>query len=103
MDFADLPSLRSSVDPLLELVDVPLSFGPGNVPPFLHSRCRCAHDAVLREPLYPLPLCGPVGISFGFPKGVGFWANPSHRIHVPDWLLRREEDAAGYSVPDNRL
>lgn len=69
--------LGSSVDPPLELVDLPLDRGPRDVPPFLHSRCRCAHDAVPRRPLYYLFPCGPVGLSPGFPGGVGFWANPS--------------------------
>src|SRR5262249_35628035 len=86
-----------------ELADMPLDLGPRDVPPFLHSRCRCAHDAVPRWPLYYLFPCGPVGISPGFPGGVGFWANPSPCRHSPDRLLRRGEAAGGYSVPDSRL
>src|SRR4051794_1873220 len=46
--------------------------------------------ALSRRP-YPLPLGGPVSISFGFPEGLGFWAHPAPRPHAPDRLLRHGE------------
>ena len=37
----------------------------------------------------------PVGISLGFPEGVGFWVNPTPVLHAPDGLLLPEEEAGG--------
>jgi hypothetical protein len=42
-----------------------------------------------------LTIRDPVGISLGFPEGVGFWVNPTPLFHAPDGLLLPEEEAGG--------
>jgi hypothetical protein len=41
--------LGGSIDPSLERVDFPFDLRPGDVPPFLHSGCPCAHNVAFLE------------------------------------------------------
>lgn len=95
MDGFRVGLLGSSVDSSLELEDFPLDLGPGKILPDIHPRgCLVAHAGLAHTGrIHLLFLRGPVSISPGFPRGLGFWAHPTPRSHAPDRLLLRGEAA----------
>src|SRR5438093_8303373 len=103
VNYLHVSPLGGSIDPSLERVNVPFDLWPGDVPPFLHSGCPCAHDASILEGSILRPSVTPSAYPSAFPKALASGSIPppcSMRLTGCFFVKRKY---GGYRVPDHRL
>src|SRR5262249_15442701 len=94
---------RCSVDPPLERVDISLDLGPGDVPPFLYSRCRWTHDvASFGASTFYSPVA-PSAYPPAFPGALASGPIPPPAPMRLAGCSFVERGSGGYFVPDGRL